>query len=158
MPPTRRCTGTTKAGKPCRANPMKDRDVCLAHADEETRGSARFGGPQPGSGRPPAPRAVDLLRERMEADLDQVLGPLWDALVADRAIVVGNGPQAYVENVPDHGVRITAVREMLDRSYGKPKQQTEVTGEIRSGPIMDLSRLSDDELAALEALTAKAAA
>ena len=88
----RACHGTTKAGKPCKAAPLHDSDYCLAHTDEETRLSTGFGAP--GTGRPRNPRAVDVLKERIEAGIDEVLKPLWDALTAERAVVVGNGPGA----------------------------------------------------------------
>jgi hypothetical protein len=70
---------------------------------------------------------VDVLKERIEAGIDEVLKPLWDALTAERAVVVGNGPTAYVESVKDHPTRIAAVRELLDRGYGRPKQVSEIT-------------------------------
>ena len=121
----RACTGTTKQGQPCKAAPLHDSDHCLAHTDEQTRLSTGFGAP--GTGRPCNPRAVDVLKERIEAGIDEVLKPLWDALTAERAVVVGNGPTAYVESVKDHPTRIAAVRELLDRGYGRPKQSSEVT-------------------------------
>ena len=121
----RACHGTTKTGRPCKAAPLHDSDCCLAHTDEETRLSTGFGAP--GTGRPRNPRAVDVLKERIEAGIDEVLKPLWDALTAERAVVVGNGPTAYVESVKDHPTRIAAVRELLDRGYGRPKQATEIT-------------------------------
>ena len=36
--------------------------------------------------------------------------------------------------VADHAIRIAAVRELLDRAYGKPKQSTEISG-VGGGPI-----------------------
>jgi hypothetical protein len=130
------CKAKTKKGKPCGANPLKPGTViegttvtgkwCRQH-DEDLPASARIGGAQPGSGRPRTPRAVDVLKERIEQDIDKVLRPLWDALVAERAVVVGNGPTAYVESVTDHPTRIAAVRELLDRGYGRSKQSSEVT-------------------------------
>jgi hypothetical protein len=68
-----------------------------------------------------------VLKERIEAGIDKVLDPLWDALQAERAVVVGNGPSATMEMVPDYSTRIAAVRELLDRGYGRPKQSSEVT-------------------------------
>jgi hypothetical protein len=132
----RECEGTTVAGKPCGANPLKPGTViagisvtgrwCRQH-DEDLPASARIGGPQPGSGRPRTPRAVDVLKERIEASIDEVIKPLWDALNAERAVVVGNGPSATMEMVPDYPTRIAAVRELLDRGYGRPRQSSEVT-------------------------------
>lgn len=123
----RRCTGTTKAGKPCSATPRKDTGTCNAHAPKEVRESAGFGGPQPGAGRPRSPKAVEILRERMEANADRYLQPLEDGLTADRGVVVGDGDSARVEFVTDHGTRIKASLAILDRVYGKPMQFHDVT-------------------------------
>jgi hypothetical protein len=124
----RACSHKTKKGQPCKATPLSDVDYCISHAPEDVRDSTGFGGSQPGSGRPPTPRAVDVLLERIEAGIDQVLNPLWDALAAEQGVVVGNGAHAEIEMVPDHKTRIAASRELLDRGYGRPKQSTEISG------------------------------
>lgn len=124
----RRCTELTKNGEPCQGPVLKDATYCLAHAPEEVRQSKGFGGPQEGAGRPKNPRMVDVLRERMEAELDEWLEVLHDARSAERGLVVGNGPTAHVDFVPDHATRLAAFREAFDRAFGKPKQQTELTG------------------------------
>lgn len=124
----RRCKATTKDGQPCKAAPLRDGDFCLAHADEETRESTGFVAANGKGGRPKNPRVIDVLRERLEERIDDVIGPLFDALEADRGIAVGNGPSARVEYMTDHATRIAAVRELLDRVYGKPRSTTEITG------------------------------
>lgn len=138
-----KCTSTTKKGAPCKAAPITGTDKCLAHADEKVRETIGFGGSQPGAGRPKNPRAVDVLRERIERDIDKVLDPLWDALDATNGVVVGNGASAEVEILPDYRTRIAAARELLDRGYGRPKQQTELTG-ADGGPVV----VTFDQLAA----------
>lgn len=120
-----RCSGTTKTGKPCGAHPLKGRDVCLSHADEKERVSMGFG---VNGGRPRVPRKIDAVRERMEAEIDAWLAVLEDARGAMRAVVVGQGEHATVEYVPDHAIRLAAFREAMDRSYGKPRQATGMTG------------------------------
>jgi hypothetical protein len=136
MPSKRRCKAKTLKGKPCQANPLKKGTVidgttvsgnwCRQH-DKDLPDSSRIGGAQPGAGRPPSPRAVDVLRERIEQEIDQVLDPLWDALGAEAGFTVGWGEHAFLEMLPDHKTRIAAVRELLDRGYGRPKQATEIT-------------------------------
>lgn len=128
------CTSTTKAGNPCKSPPLTGTTHCISHAPRETKVSAGFGGPQPGAGRPRAPRAVDVLKERIEQDIDAVLNPLWAALDATSGLVVGNGSTAEVEVIPDFRTRITAARELLDRAYGRPKQATEISGPD-GGPV-----------------------
>jgi hypothetical protein len=128
MTTSRHCTATTKTGKPCKATPLRDQDVCLAHADAETRESAGFVAKNGKGGRKPLPKVTDVLREKVEAEADRILAALFDALDADRGLVVGNGPSATVEHVTDHAVRIAAARELLDRVYGKPRQAVEHTG------------------------------
>jgi hypothetical protein len=131
---SRRCTATNKHGNPCRSWALKDQRFCLAHADQQTKASRGFGGVQEGGGRPPKPRVVDVLRERIEADIDKWFAVLTEARDAERAVVVGNGPQAYLEMVPDAGTRLAAFREAFDRVYGKAKQTTELTG-ADGGPL-----------------------
>jgi hypothetical protein len=57
---------------------------------------------------------VDVIRERIEEDIEPVIAALIDALTADRGVVVGQGESASVERVPDHDARIKAARELLD--------------------------------------------
>ncbi len=128
MTARRRCKGENAQGEDCGAAPLKGSDFCLAHSDQETRASTGFGGPQEGSGRPRNPRAVDILRERLEQQADAVLNVLWDGLEADTHTVVGSGESAELEILPDHRVRLLAAKEILDRAYGRPKQATEVSG------------------------------
>ncbi len=146
--PKRQCQGERKAGGPCGANPVRQGTViagvtcsgkwCIHH-DPDLPESARIGGKQPGAGRPPAPRAVDVLRERIEANIDRVILPLFDALDAAGGFSVkyknvdGEDCIEFVPH-PDHGVRLKAVGELLDRAYGKPKQQTELSGPD-GGPV-----------------------
>lgn len=142
-----RCLAITKRGSVCKAPPLAGTDHCISHAPKELQGSLGFGGPQPGSGRPPAPRAVDVLRERVEADIDRVLAPLFDALTATDGVTIKVDGEVEFFETPDHTIRLAAVRELLDRAYGKAKQATEVTG-ADGGPVVgfDPKRLSDDEL------------
>ncbi len=149
----RKCSAITKNGEPCKAQPLKDADVCLAHADAATRESTGFVADNGKGGRPKNPRAVDVLKDKIEADVDKVLDPLWEALEADSGYVVGNGPSAELQMVADHRTRIAAARELLDRGYGKPKQQTEITG-ADSGPVEIISIVPLDA----EERSAKAAA
>lgn len=45
--------------------------------------------------------------------------------------------------------RVAAIKELLDRGYGKPAQEIQHSGEI--GVTRDPTQLSDDELAAIAA-------
>jgi hypothetical protein len=140
---SRRCQGTTKRGAPCRAKPLTGSDYCVAHSDAETRASMGFT-PDAGKlgGRPPNPRPAEILRQRIEADIDKWYDVLIEAREAERAVVVGHGEHAEVEMVPEYGTRLAAFREALDRAWGKPKQATEITG-ADGGPVQvtDLSWL-----------------
>lgn len=120
----RGCSGKTKAGKRCKSTSVRDNGFCFAHQPEEVRKSHGFGGPQEGAGRPRKPRAVDVLRERIENDIDRWLQPLEDGITAQRGIVVGDGPTAHVEYVEDHPTQIKAHREAFDRAFGRPTQPT----------------------------------
>jgi hypothetical protein len=73
-----------------------------------------------------------VLKERVEAQAEKVLQPLFDALDAERAVIVSTGgnttqQESHIEFVPDYPTRIVAVRELLDRGYGRPKQVADIT-------------------------------
>lgn len=124
----RRCTAKTVAGKRCKAWPLHGTKRCAAHPLDPD--SARFGSPEQAAaagkqgGRPRLPRPHEVLREKLEGEIEKWLKPYEDGLQAMRGIVVDGG----LEYVPDHKARMQAVREPLDRVYGKPKQQLEIGG------------------------------
>lgn len=168
-----RCTGTTKKGHPCQANPLHGTDRCLAHSDREARESVGFGGPQPGAGRPRVPGPTEVARQVVEANVVALLRPYFEAvgleLHDDLSTSSCEGPVKYVWAgtdepalaMKDLGAAIGAVEKLLDRIYGRPKQQTELTG-AGGGPVtvehgLDLAKLSDEDLAALERIRARAA-
>jgi hypothetical protein len=150
MATKRTCEGTTKKGKPCGANPLKPGTViggvtvtgkwCRQH-DLDLPDSARIGGATPGAGRPRKPREVDVIRESLEARAGMIDEMLREAMLANRAVVVGNGPTAHMEMVPDWPTRITAAREILDRSYGRSKQSSEVTVITEDALTQAITRL-----------------
>lgn len=43
-------------------------------------------------------------------------------LDAERAVVVGTGPKARVEIVPDMELALKAIREIYDRAEGRPSR------------------------------------
>lgn len=111
------CQGVTKAGRPCRNTAVGDDGYCIAHSPRETEGSRRFGGVQPGSGRPRKPRAIDVLKEKVEEQIDTVIAPYFDALASD-----------------DQDLRLKAADRLLDRSYGKAAQVVRHQGD-RDEPL-----------------------
>lgn len=133
-----KCTATTKKGTACKAAPLTGTDRCLSHSDAKTRKDMHFVG-----GRKPNPRSIDLIRERIEQDIDSWMRVLLEARDANKTVQVGYGENAYTEVVPDHGARLAAFREAHDRAYGRPKQQTELTG-ADGGPVL----VTFDQLAA----------
>jgi hypothetical protein len=70
---------------------------------------------------------VDVIREDIERRIGSINEALREAMQAERPVVVGNGPVARMEMVPDWPTRIMAMRELLDRGYGRPRQASEVT-------------------------------
>ena len=115
--PLSRCAATTKAGEPCPKAPMTGREMCLAHADEETRRAAGFVPEAGAAGRPPKPRSIDVWREKVEGEIEIWMKPFRDAL--DATDMLGG---------PDHKIRVRAAESVLDRVYGKPTQRSEVSG------------------------------
>ena len=132
----RRCTATTKQGKPCRSRPLAGSDKCLAHSDAQTRTDLHF----VSQGRPRRPREIELVQEVADEFKAQMRAVLTDGLVADRAVVVGNGPTAYVETVPDHPQRLATFKEIIDRLHGKPQQTTTIDSH---GPLVNLNLVTD---------------
>lgn len=141
----RRCKAKTKARKRCRAAPLRDSDTCLAHSDAKTRESTGFVADNGKQGRPRLPRPHEVMRERIENDIDQVLAPLFDGLEASAGITIriGDGQDTLVET-PDHRTRIAAAKELLDRVYGKARQALEHTG-AGGGPVAHEVDIADPE-------------
>src|SRR5919109_201885 len=110
----RRCQAMTRAGKPCQSPPRADTGLCNAHSPREAQESVGFGGSQPGAGRPRLPRPHELMRERVEQRVDEVLAPYFDALTG--AVVHGfyQGDFVLTEH-PDLAARISAAEKLLDR-------------------------------------------
>lgn len=149
----RECQGKTKKGQPCKAAPLRDSSFCLAHANEETRESAGFGGSQPNAGRPRVPRVTEVMRDWVEEHAHEILAPYRDAIRGAMILVTYEGV-ATVSEIPDLGARIAAAEKLQDRVLGKPRQALEHTG-AEGGPIahtLDLTKLTDEQLAVLEAI------
>lgn len=94
-------------------------------------------------GRPRLPKPMDLARQLVEQHIAALLRPHFKALglllhddgsttqLHAGAVVVHQGEATDIE---DLGAQIAAARELLDRVYGRPRQQTELTG-ADGGPI-----------------------
>lgn len=123
----RSCRGTTKAGKPCKSFPLRDSDYCLSHSEAKVRESVGFVADNGKAGRPRKPRAVDVMRERVEAKIDEVLAPYFDTLEKAMLHATSDGEVKLSEH-PDLGARVAAAEKLLDRVYGKPMQTTALTG------------------------------
>ena len=132
---SQRCSATTKAGNPCKNPVVLETGTCIAHAPREVVESRGFGGPQPGAGRPRTPKVVEVIRERLEAQAEEYLKPVEDALKATRGVVVGDGAHARIEYVEDHATRLKAFRELMDRGFGKPTQYVDVTSREEESEI-----------------------
>lgn len=143
----RRCRGTTKKGKPCRAAALKGTDRCIAHSDKAVQVEMGFGGPENGAKGGAAtrrPRVIERMRERVEEDIEKIIAPYFDAI--ENAIVTATHEgQVIPSEVADLGARIKAAEALLDRVYGKPRQVTEVSGP--DGGAVPIQGLDDPEVA-----------
>jgi hypothetical protein len=133
-----------KAGDLCMAYARtgQGKDTCIAHASKLERAELGFGGPEAGAKGGAAgriPKLTELIKERLIEEADKVIERLMDGLDAEAALVVGNGKDAYVDSAPDYGMRLRTVREILDRTEGRPKSISEFTGkmDIRNGDQLD---------------------
>jgi hypothetical protein len=163
----RRCHGKTRAGKACRRAPSRGRRYCPAH-DPTLAEVERFGSPEQAAraGAAPKPRAPKLreaLAAKVEERAEEIIAAYVEALAATRGVIVriGDGQDELVER-PDHAARVRAADALLDRVHGRPKQQTEISGPdggpVPVGEAIDLSRFSDEDLATLEEILARAEA
>ena len=116
------CTATNKAGNACRSAAVRGTGLCFAHTPGGLRAQAVAGGEAKRK-----PKPSEVLRAQLEALNELAVRALMEALSADRSLVVGQGPTAWVATAPDHAVRLAAAKEVWDRVYGKSKQTAEVT-------------------------------
>jgi hypothetical protein len=106
----------------------------MAHSDKATQAKMGFGGSENGRKGGEArrvPRLRELLHAEVEARAEEIIAKLFKGLNAERAVVVGTGPQAHVEIVPDDELVLKTVREIFDRADGKPTQRVESETEVR---------------------------
>lgn len=142
-----KCKGTRKDGEKCGGTRINNThegllnpDFCMGHQSKEAKQKLRFGGAQEGAGAPRKPRAMEMLKERLEERADEVLAPFFDGLSAMKQEGTiqdpdSDDPKARIPKmVPDLYARQQAARELLDRGYGRPTQMTEVSGP-NGGPI-----------------------
>jgi hypothetical protein len=128
------CKATTKAGKACRAAPLKGQDVCLAHADAKTREQTGFVADNGKQGRKKRPTEIEMYEKVWRENTKDIEEALKRGITATRHVVVGNGPSAHVEEVPDVPTQLKAVEIFTDRLVGRPTQAVEITGD-EGGPI-----------------------
>ena len=141
----RKCKAKTKAGKPCSRPPVIGETHCLAHMSRKEREARGFGGPQPDSGRPKKPRVTDVMRKKIEAEIDKVLKPYFEALEGAVVHAVYEGRVIPSEH-PDLAARIAAAEKLLDRVYGKPGQALELTGKDGSPIEIDALAFTDPKV------------
>ncbi len=149
----------TKSGKPCGAHPLRpgtviegvkvSGDYCRGHDPTlPSRTQLRAEDRAKGGKAKRIPKLSELLRKRVEAQADEILDKLFAMLDAERAVVVGNGPKARVEFVPDMELVLRVIREIFDRAEGRPKSVSEFTGKVdyRSPKQSDLIEKEIDRL------------
>ena len=143
----RTCAATTKKGTPCTRTALAGSTTCLAHAPQKVRESKGFGGAQPGAGAPRKPKPSEIAQKLIEENVLALQRPYWLALGFD--VVIGDdGPELVTLDVggaklygtrqssgdivvsrhDDLAAQIAAAEKLQDRVYGRPKQQTELTG------------------------------
>lgn len=128
----RDCKGLNKKGEPCKSPPMKGGEYCLSHDADKSASVGFVAEAGRLGGRPRRPREIELIQEVAEERKAELRAVYADGLVADRAVVVGNGPTAHVEHVPDYPHRHRVAESMIDRLCGKAVQMVDVSSESRS--------------------------
>lgn len=85
----------------------------------------RFGGPQPGSGRPRKKRAADLILEKIEKDPERVALALWENLA---------------DTVPAH-IRLQAAGKVLEieqKAFEDELREAEQLAKMERGDLVSL--------------------
>jgi hypothetical protein len=75
------------------------------------------------------PRPHELLRERIEGDIDRWLAPLEAALGEGKPIKTWDGHEHQIVYVGDPEMGMKATKLAFSLVYGKPKQPLELSGE-----------------------------
>lgn len=145
----KRCSAKTKRGTDCRAWALAGKGTCMAHSGRAVQAEVGFGGAENGArggASTRRPRPLEVLREKVEGDIEKWLKPYEDALTAVRPVLVGYGEDAYVEMIPDHKLRVMATEAVHNRLYGRPKTVSESKVEVTSKSQMDreIERLSEE--------------
>lgn len=136
----RTCAAITRKGTRCKAHPLKGSDKCLSHADAKAREAVGFIARNGKAGRKPRPKPDELIRQRLQAAVDYVLAPHFQALGIvgwtddgepivdmDRAAMeVGrsNSGKVFLTEIADLGGRIGAAEKLMDRGFGKATNVT----------------------------------
>jgi hypothetical protein len=129
-----RCKATRTNGEPCKQPVKYDDGLCRTHHNlpelrktlEKARQKAKD------QGRKKAPTMLEELTRRVEERVDEILRELFkQALEGEKGIAVSGGRDqpGFVEFVPDLDIRLKAIRELLDRAYGRPKQAIKLGGD-----------------------------
>lgn len=126
--------GETKTGNRCKAPALKDDAFCSAHSTLLPV-TARFGSSE--QAREAAtgverryPRLREVVAQRIEESAERIIEAQLEGLDATRAVVVGEGENAYVEHHPDFLTRLRAGDTLTSRALGKPT--TNVNANVES--------------------------
>jgi hypothetical protein len=176
----RHCKGTNKQGKPCKAPPLNDSGRCISHSPTEIQASLGFGGIENsrlgGKGRhQPIPVAQKLVEDNVAVLLEPYFRTLGYEVVVDDddarlERIEDGGAKLYgtqqrsgeivVSKHDDIGAMQNAAEKLFDRVYGKPRQQTEISGPggtpIQVASTFDLEKLTVAEKRDLLELLQKA--
>jgi hypothetical protein len=96
-------------------------------------------------GRPRKPRTSEIYAQVAEEMREEIREVLKRGLMATRHVVVGNGPEAHVEEIPDIPMQVKTAAELADRTDGKPRQSVEMSGP--EGQPITTNLISDPSLA-----------
>lgn len=166
----RRCKGKTKAGKRCRAAALKtgtmidgveaSGDFCRAHdpaipsVTQLTTDDRRRGGEATRK-----PRPDEILRERIEEDIDRWLAPFEAALSSGKPVQMWDAAEGKhrIEYVPDPQLALKAVKLAFDRAFGRARQKVELSGEGGGAVKTELEFSDPDVREALHGLVSAVA-
>src|SRR5262245_57528159 len=127
-PQRRMCGEPTRSGEVCLSTILGPDERCSVHGGRvDAAAIGARGGLVSGEKRREQAKTVrDLLRDKVEAEMDAIWSGYEEALDATTTYVTKDGE---LRTVPDYRTRLAAREALLTQAYGRPAVSIETTGE-----------------------------
>jgi hypothetical protein len=85
------------------------------------------------------------MRELVEENVEEIVAPYLEA-VRSAVVIAKHEGEVHTFEVADHGARINAAERLLNRVYGRPRQEVELGASETGAPLAIVA--TDDRAAA----------